>query len=203
MSLYDTPEGVDRYLERTEGHDGSEHVERLFALLPEGAQVLELGTGPGKDFELMRHRFSVLATDTSFEFLERLQDRRPGADLLEMDARTLKTERTFDGIYSNKVLHHLTPDELAESFRRQADRLLPGGVALHTVWHGEGPAEQRDGLLVCYHTEDTLTSLLPEGLSIETVRRYSAQAEGDSLEVVLRKPRGRLGFRTQTRILSG
>lgn len=203
MGFYDTPEGVDEYLKLAEGYDGREHVDRLVELLPEGAQVLELGTGPGKDFELMRHRFSVLATDTSFEFLERLQDKHPGADLLELDARTLKTDRTFDGIYSNKVLHHLTRAELEQSFQLQEGRLLPGGVALHTFWYGAHAPEEHAGMLFTYHTEDTLRALVPKGLTVESVRRYSEMKGDDSLELVLRKPRGRMGFRTSSSIRMG
>lgn len=199
MSLYDTDEGVDQYIEMCEGYDGREHVARLKELLPEGAQVLELGMGPGTDYELMRHYFSVLGTDTSFVFLERMQDKRPGADLLELDARTLKTARTFDGIYSNKVLHHLTRAELQESFRLQVDRLLPGGVALHTFWYGAHAPEEKAGMLFVYYTEETLRALLPAGLEVESIRRYGEMEEGDSLELVLRKPRApsRLNLRAR------
>lgn len=189
MGLYDTDEGVDQYIAMCDGMDGRAHVDRLKELLPEGAQVLELGMGPGADYELMRHYFSVLGTDTSFAFLERMQDKRPGADLLELDARTLETERTFDGIYSNKVLHHLTRAELEESFRRQADRLLPGGVALHTFWYGAHAPEEHGGMRFTYYTEESLQALLPDALKVESIRRYRELEDDDSIELVVRKPR--------------
>jgi trans-aconitate methyltransferase len=189
MSLYDTDDGVDQYVAMRSDTNGAAHVDRLKELLPEGAQVLELGMGPGVDFDLLRHYFSVLGTDTSFVFLERYQDKHPGADLLELDARTLKTTRTFDGIYSNKVLHHLTRAELDQSFRRQLDRLLPGAVALHTFWYGNCAPEEKAGMLFTYHTEDSLQALIPDGLNVESVRRYCEIEDDDSIELVLRKPR--------------
>jgi len=201
MGLYDTDDGVDRYIEMCAGADGREHVERLKQLLPEGAQVLELGMGPGADFELLRNHFSVLGTDTSFVFLERMQDKRPGADLLELDARTLATTRTFDGIYSNKVLHHLTRAELEASFARQLDRLLPGGVALHTFWYGACAPEEKAGMLFTYYTEEGLAALVPDGLTVESSRRYTELEADDSIELVLRRPRapGRVSVRGSLR----
>jgi trans-aconitate methyltransferase len=183
MSLYDTDDGVDQYVAMCAGADGRAHVDRLKDLLPEGAQVLELGMGPGTDFDLLRRYFSVLGTDTSFVFLERYQDKHPGADLLELDART------FDGIYSNKVLHHLTRAELDQSFRRQLDRLLPGAVALHTFWYGNSAPEEIGGMPFTYHTEDSLQAVLPDGLNVESVRRYRELEDDDSIELVVRKPR--------------
>ena len=189
MSFYDSPEGVDRYLERVADRDDPSHTQRLIDLLPEGAAVLELGMGPGRDFERLRQRFIALGTDASLEFLERYQDKRPRADLLQLDAVTLRTDRTFDGTFSNKVLHHLTRPQLEQSFARQADLLLPGGVAVHTLWYGATAPEEVDGMVHTLHTPDSLAALLPAGLKVEEAVRYTDVAADDSIRLVLRKPR--------------
>ncbi len=188
MGQYDSDAGVDAYLAAAEAIDGAQHVNHLKTLLPEGAMVLELGMGPGKDFDLLRQHFCATGTDRSIVFLERYQDRHPKADLLELDARTLATQRRFDGIYSNKVLQHLTAAELAASFARQAEILLPGGVALHTLWAGDLPAEEHDGLPALYWTEDALRALIPEGLTVVSLRPYAESSPDDSWQLVLRRP---------------
>ncbi|NIV38176.1 MAG: methyltransferase, partial [Anaerolineae bacterium] len=104
-------------------------------------------------------------SDTSEIFLSRYRTEHPGADLLNLDAVTLDTDRKFEGIYSNKVLIHLTRDELWSSLLRQAEVLTPGGIALHTFWHGEGE-EMHHGLrFVCYQTGQ-LEAIIPAEFQI-------------------------------------
>ena len=45
-------------------------------------------------------------------FVDKYKKENPEADLLKLDAVTLTTNKMFDCIYSNKVLHHLTREDL-------------------------------------------------------------------------------------------
>ena len=103
-----------------------------------------------------------------------------------LDAVTLGTERRFDGLYSNKVLIHLTLPELAASFRRQAGVLVPGGVALHSFWYGD-TEEVYEGLRFVSYTEATLREAVGDALEVVEVARYAEMEEGDSLYVVVRR----------------
>ena len=62
MDYYENKEKVEKYIKFTPSHDGAILVDKLVELLPEGATVLELGVGPGKDFD--RHhlrRFTIFS----------------------------------------------------------------------------------------------------------------------------------------------
>ena len=106
--------------------------------------------------------------------------------MLLLDARHLDTDRTFDAIYSNKVLHHLTREELAASFERQRAVLKDAGLLLHAFWYGTGE-ETMHGLRFTYYTEATLREVLGEGFEVVALERFQEMEEGDSLYILLRK----------------
>lgn len=186
MEYYDNEENVEAYVQVAEGYDGRELVAVLRRHLRPGSAVLELGMGPGKDLALLADEFSVTGSDRSKTFLRRYREEHPDADLLLLDAVTLETERCFDAIYSNKVLHLLSVDELRNSFRRQAARLNANGLLMHSFWHGEG-VEENLGLQFTYYTDASLTAVVgPEFEKVECLR-YTEIDEGDSLYLLLRR----------------
>ena len=100
MDFYKNKQNVESYIRFTPHHDGSELIHLLEGVLPRGSTVLELGMGPGKDFDLLTDMFAVTGSDTSQEFLDLYRKRSEGADLMLLDALTLDTDRRFDCIYS-------------------------------------------------------------------------------------------------------
>ena len=92
----------------------------------------------------------------------------------------------FDAIYSNKVLQHLTRDQMRESLRRQLEVLRPGGVALHALWRGDED-EEHSGLLFTKYTEDSLSEVIPAGFEVVDVAVFKEMATDDSLRVHLRR----------------
>ena len=103
-----------------------------------------------------------------------------------LDAVTLETKRQFDCIYSNKVLQHLTADELATSLRKQVDMLNDGGVLLHSLWVGD-MVEQMHGLTFVYYTEETLATVIPDTVEVLESQRYTEMDAGDSIYLILRR----------------
>lgn len=186
MGYYDDPKHVEEYIKMADGYDGKVLIDVLQQHLPSGKSVLELGMGPGKDLELLSAHFKVTGSDQSAAFLERYKQLHPDADLLQLDAVSMDTTRQFDGIYSNKVLYHLTRDALVESFKRQATVLKKGGIALHSFWYGDGE-DSMHGLHFAYYTEATLSQIIPDLYDVVTISRYTEMETDDSLYVVLKR----------------
>ena len=187
MGYYDDPKNVDEYIDMAEGFDGRELIAVLRQHLPEGATVLELGMGPGKDLEILGEHYRVTGSDSSRAFLDRYRGANPEADLVLLDAASMDIDRTFDGIYSNKVLIHLTERELGQSLHRQAAVLNSNGVMLHSLWYGDKKEEVFDGLRFVYHTEASFASLVRDEYEILACARYTEIEEDDSIYFVLRK----------------
>ncbi|MEN1729612.1 MAG: methyltransferase, partial [Pseudomonadota bacterium] len=109
----------------------------------------------------------------------------PDADLLNLDAVRLDTNRTFDCIYSNKVLHHLDRHDLEQSLVRQRTILAAGGLVFHTFWHGEG-VEEHSGLQFNYHSVDSIRTIFASRFETVAGTLYSEMEADDSLYVMAR-----------------
>ena len=119
MGFFDTEKGIEQYIKMAEGYDGAELIKILQKFLRADSTVLELGMGPGKDMDILEKSYVVTGSDNSQVFLDKYKEKHQDADLLLLDAVTLKTGRKFDCVYSNKVLHHLTKEDLRKSIQRQ------------------------------------------------------------------------------------
>ena len=123
MGCFDDEKNVADYIRMADGYEGKELVIKLEKYLKAGSTLLELGMGPGKDLDMLIEKYKVTGSDNSQVFLDRYHKMNPKAELLKLDAVTLETEKQFDCIYSNKALHHLTPDELVRSLQHAREKI--------------------------------------------------------------------------------
>ena len=129
---YHTKESVDEYIKLAEGYNGHALINKLGKLLSTNSSILEIGSGPGSDWKLLDQLYRVVGSDNSKEFIQYLHAKFPKGEFLKLDAVTLDTDQKFDGIYSNKVLHHLTDEELSRSIKRQQVLVNDGGIICHS-----------------------------------------------------------------------
>lgn len=186
MNYYDDEKNVNHYLQMAKGYDGQELINLLRHYLPAGSTVLELGMGPGKDLKILAETYQVTGSDRSAIFIERYRQQYPNADLLQLDAQTLDSDRRWDAIYSNKVLHHLTRDQLRQSFEQQAGRLNDAGLLCHSFWLGEEEYDMH-GLHFVYYTPAMLELLLPDNLEIILQQNAQEMEPEDTLYIIMRK----------------
>ena len=183
---YKTKESVTEYIKLAKGFNGKELIEQLERQLPANSVLLEMGSGPGADWEILNKTYNTIGSDNSIEFLKHLNSQNPEGEFIELDAVTLKTEKKFDGIYSNKVLHHLTDNELKDSIKRQHDILHPNGIICHSFWKGEG-SEVFKGLFVNYHSDKALNEKFKDYFEILSIEEYKEFEDNDSLLLIGKK----------------
>lgn len=183
---YQTKESVEEYIKLAKGIDGKELINRLKNVIPLNAALLEIGSGPGSDWKILNQSYEVVGSDNSLEFLNHLKTQNAGGEFLQLDAISLETDRKFDGIYSNKVLHHLKDDELILSVKRQFEILNQKGVVCHSFWKGEG-SEVFKGLFVNYHSKENIEEVFGAYFEIISIESYKEFEEGDSLLLIGRK----------------
>jgi hypothetical protein len=102
------------------------------------------------------------------------------------DASTLEIEKKFGVIYSNKVLHHLTDEQLMNSSKRQFELLEKDGLICHSFWKGTG-SEVFKGLFVNYHTKKELELVFQDDFEILVLESYEEFEENDSLLLIGKK----------------
>jgi len=186
MGYYDDPKNVEQYVQMADGYDGQSLIKILQEHLPQGASVLELGMGPGTDLILLSEHYQATGSDHSLAFVERFKKLHPNLDAVQLDAAAMNTDKTFDAIYSNKVLHLLSTEQLKTSFQQQARVLNSGGIALHSFWYGDHEEEYHEMRSV-YYTEASLRASIGSEYEIKDIQRYDEMDKDDSLSLVLKR----------------
>ena len=183
---YNTKESIEEYIRLAKDVNGVELIKKLKNFLPLNSTLLEIGTGPGTDWNILNQDYNVTGSDNSTEFLNHLSSVNPKGNFFELDAITIQTNRKFDGIYSNKVLHHLKDNELKDSIKRQFDVLNSNGIICHSFWKGEG-SEIFKGLFVNYHSKKALTDFFEDYFEVLLIESYAEFEEEDSLLFIGKK----------------
>jgi cyclopropane fatty-acyl-phospholipid synthase-like methyltransferase len=186
MDFFENDKNVNEYINMSLGYDGRELIQILKKYLNEGSTLLEIGMGPGKDLGILSETFIATGSDFSTLFLELYANSHPNADLLRLDALELDTKRRFDSIYSNKVLHHLSEEDLQTSFKNQLKILNNDGIAFHSFWYGD-KEENHHGLRFIYYTIEKLTKIIPKNFKVLLSKQYKELKDNDSLFIILKK----------------
>ncbi len=183
---YHSKESVEQYISMTKGMNGMMLIIELEKHLKPGASILEFGTGPGNDYDILSHNYKITGSDLSEEFLSRLKHRFPQGEFLKLNAAKFETTKKYDAIYSNKVLHHLSNEELKRSILSQHESLDSDGIVCHSFWKGNG-TENYNGLFVNNHTEETLRQHFSHKFDIIDMIPYKEFENDDSLILLARK----------------
>ena len=183
MEFYNDPLKVDEYEKMCEGYDGSDLYEVLDKYLSENSTLLELGSGPGNDINYLNKKYKVTGSDLSDEFLIRCYKRFSDIPFIKLDAVSINTDKVFDCVFSNKVLHHLTSVNLEKSFRRQQNVISPNGIFAHSFWLGDKEFTM-EGMLFVFHNRKQLISMVSKYFSILECYDYKEFEDGDSIFIV-------------------
>ena len=185
-NYYKTKESVQEYISLAKDVNGGQLIKELMKYLPNNSSVLEIGTGPGTDWNILKDNYTVIASDNSSEFLKHLQKTYPSGEFIALDAISLVTNLKFDGIYSNKVMHHLQKSELEESIKRQYDIIGNDGIICHSFWKGT-ESEVFKGLFVQYHTKTSIEEHFKGYFETLLIQEYAEFEEGDSILFIGKK----------------
>jgi cyclopropane fatty-acyl-phospholipid synthase-like methyltransferase len=188
MGYFDNEKNVRDYIKMIDDSDYDPMfiIDNLRKYLKNGSSLLELGMGPGHDFDILRNYYKVTGSDSSQIFLNMYKEKNPESDILKIDAKDIKIKRKFDCIYSNKVLIHFSKEECLSSFKQQKNILNNEGILFHTFWYGT-KTEKYQGLLFTYYTEDELINMVKEDFNIVNIEKYTEDKKDDSILIVLQK----------------
>ena len=186
MGFFDEEKNVKDYIKMADGYDGTELIEELKKHLIPKSTILELGMGPGVDFDILNKTFTTTGSDNSKIFVNRYKKKEQNANVVLLDAVTIETDKKFDCIYSNKVLMHLSKEELKKSFKRQKEVLSDPGILFHSFWYGN-KEEEFHGLRFVYYTETELENILIADYEIIKMAIYKEMKKDDSIFLIARK----------------
>jgi cyclopropane fatty-acyl-phospholipid synthase-like methyltransferase len=115
--------------------------EELFARLPDGARILELGCGGGgSDTRALAERFRVTGVDISGEQIRRARQNVPTAEFVQADLTAVELpEGAFDAVAAFYSLNHVPRDLLPKVFADVHSWLVPGGLFLASLGSSDVP----------------------------------------------------------------
>lgn len=189
MNYFMKKENVDKYSEMVKDYNGSWLIDKLSAFLPINSSVLELGMGTGHDFDLLSKKYKVIGTDNSPIFIKNYKAKNSNANVMLLDAIHVDIDKTFNCIFSNKVLQHLTKEQFIESLNNQKRRLTPHGIIFMTLWEGKYREELMcdNQLRFTYYTKEDLIEIVQDNFIILDISLYKECENNDSILVVLQK----------------
>lgn len=116
------------------------YLDKLLELIPNNAEILDLGCGAGEPIAkyLINKGYIVTGADYSQAMLELAKKRFPHQSWIFCDMREFNLEESYDAIISWGAFFHLTPTEQRASLPKICSSLKESGVILVTVGHEEG-----------------------------------------------------------------
>lgn len=130
---------------RGEGSYEKVWLDRLLALVPAQAQILDIGCGSGKPIAayLLAQGYTVTGVDSSETMLLMARQNFPEQTWLQADMRQFNLAQKFDAILAWDSFFHLTQDDQRHMFAQFARHAKLGTVLMFTSGpaHGEAIGE--------------------------------------------------------------
>lgn len=129
-------QNADIFFENTKDIVFTEIQDRFLKYLPEGASILDLGCGSGRDTKyFIRNGYQVDAMDGSAK-LCKIASEFTGIKVKQMLFQDLNIIETYHGIWACSSILHLTVIEIEELFHKIAKALKPNGIFYTSFKYG-------------------------------------------------------------------
>lgn len=166
-----------KYYEETVDLSMEEQLQQFMKLIPDGAAVLDLGCGSGRDsLFLVEEGYDVTAVDGAKNMCE-LAQIHIGKEVLNLTYDELDFDEVFDGIWACASLVHVQTDELASTLLKVLRCLKPGGVIYMSFRYGDFLGFNSDIEFNAY-TEETIDAIITscnEKQSVEYLDIYKTR----------------------------
>ncbi len=162
------------YYDNTSELSMEEQLDRFIALLPENAEVLDLGCGSGRDtIYLEENGCQVTPMDGSRQMCL-LAEINTDMEVLHMTFDEMEFQEVFDGIWACASLLHVPEEEMDRIMVRVTSALVPGGILYMSFKYGEGE-EIRDHRLYHNYTEETAKEMLSHEPELELLEMWQSE----------------------------
>lgn len=162
------------YYDSTSELSMEKQLDRFIALLPENAEVLDLGCGSGRDtIYLEENGCQVTPMDGSRQMCL-LAEINTDMEVLHMTFDEMEFQEVFDGIWACASLLHVPEEEMDRIMVRVTSALVPGGILYMSFKYGEGE-EIRDHRLYHNYTEETAKEMLSHEPELELLEMWQSE----------------------------
>jgi len=157
IDYYERYAGV--YYDNTVDLEMNEVLDKFLVLLPENAEVLDLGCGSGRDSLYLEEQGCYVTLLDGSKEMCKLAEIHTDKEVLHMDYAEMNFEKVFDGIWACASLLHLSDKEIDGIMEKTLQALKPNGILYMSFKYGEA-MEIRSGRLYHDYTEETAIALI-------------------------------------------
>ena len=169
IQYYD--QNANDFVENTRNVDFHVIQDEFLGKLPEGAAILDLGCGSGRDTKyFLEHGYHVNAIDGSAELCA-LASAYTGIPVRCLLFQEWNERETYDGIWACSSLLHLSYGELDDVLYRIENALRPQGILYMSFKHGVFEGE-RNGRYFLDFTEEKMDQLLKNHTGLRLLRSF-------------------------------
>ena len=186
---------AESYFKATRDADLSPLYDRFTKRLPQGARILDAGSGSGRDtLAFLQRGYAVSAFDSSPALCE-LSTWITGVRTRVLRFQELEDEEEYDGIWACASLLHVPQAQLPDAISRLVRALKLGGVLYMSFKHGAGERITEDGRFFTDVTKSRLRRVLKRvpGVKLEelwiTTGEGQFQGQGEWLNALVSKRR--------------
>lgn len=161
------------YFENTVDASMEETLKRFLELLPENADVLDLGCGSGRDSVYMEEAGCYVTLMDGSEQMCRLAEIHTDREVLHMTFDEMEFEEVFDGIWACASLLHVAGKDMDRIMKKVVNALQPGGILYMSFKYGEDE-EIRNHRLFHDYTEETARDMLMRQEGVEILEMWQS-----------------------------
>lgn len=177
INVYDS--SVDSYKKMVNKLPDLEPLQAFIAGLPEGADVLDWGSGPGYLASRMRDAgLNPVCVDASAEMVAAARDDY-GLVAKQAQFSALDEVAVYHGIWANFSLLHARRDDVPDLIKAASVALLPSGLLYLAVKSGTGETRDDLGRLYTYFIQNELEAVLEQN-SFRLIRVFTGRSAGMS-----------------------
>ena len=173
------------FCKQTVSIDPAVFLDPFVHVLPEGASILDVGCGSGRDLLWAKNRGFMPAGFEKSPGLAAFARKHSGCEVIEGDFETFDfSAMSFDAILASGSLVHVPHARLADIIRNLTQALAPGGWFYTSHKKGDG-ARTDDTGRVFYLWQDTDLRRLFDTLGFELIHFSSSESVKNSKDMWL------------------
>lgn len=177
IKAYDS--NVDTYKKMVSKLPDLEPLQAFIAELPQGALVLDWGSGPGYLANRMRQAgLKPVCSDASAEMVAAAQQDF-GLEARQEPFSALQAVSLYQGIWANFSLLHAERADFPQHIAAAATALVPSGVFYLALKSGSGVARDDLGRLYAYYTQAELEDII-RTYGLHVIHTFTGHSAGMS-----------------------
>lgn len=150
------------YFNSTVNVDMISSYKDFLGLLPQGAKILDLGCGSGRDsLQFVKLGYDVTAVDGSLELAKRAT-KLLGKEVIVSSFEELQLEDKYDGIWACASLLHLDNNALRDVLNKLYDNLNDSGIFYMSFKYGTSEFIDENNRYFNMFTEERLIKFIEE-----------------------------------------